>query len=374
MRIGIDARPLAWYGGVKRAAEGVTSGLQACDHRNEYFLYSDLAFPADVKMEEWRCRHVPRHFRLPGFGLAWPFLDGSRSARSDRLDAYLGLASVLPGFLGKAVKRVVAVYDVMWRICPQHMRPRARWTMRTLVENSIRRADRIVTNTRMTAEQLRVLLKVPEARISVVPLGVDRSKFLSRESASCRMNILEGFGIRNRYILAVGSVSPRKNIKTLLGAYHLLLRQGLSGYQLVIAGIREWGDSEIGVAMESLGLTGEDVAFLGHVPDEEMPALYSGADVFVFPSLFEGFGLPLLEAMACGTPAVASDNSSFPEVGGDAVQYVPPRSAEGFASAIRRLIEEPVLRQTAVENGLKRVKGFTWENTARGFMRALEEE
>lgn len=374
MRIGIDARPLAWYGGVKRAAEGVTSGLQACDHHNEYILYSDLVFPASAKLEEWRCRHVPRAFRLPGFGLAWPFLDGARSARSDHVDAYLGLASVIPGFLGKAVKRVVAVYDVMWRICPELMRPRARWSMRTLVENSIRRADQVVVNTRVIADQLGVILKVPQAKISVVPLGVDPSTFLPLDSAFCRSRILERYGVRDRYILAVGSVSPRKNLTTLLKASKLLRVGGLSDWQLVVVGVNEWGGAEIAETMSSLGLSDEDVLFLGHVPDEEMPALYSGADVFVFPSLFEGFGLPLLEAMACGTPAVASDNSAFPEVGGDAALYTPPHSAEGFAGAIERVLRDEDLRRSMVDRGMKRAREFTWERTAKGVLAALEQD
>lgn len=374
MRIGVDARPLAWYGGVRTVAHGLVSALASSDLRNEYFLYSDIDFPCDMEPTRWHRRVVPRLFRLPGFGLTWPFLDGARSARSDHLDGYLGLASVLPGFMGKFVRRVTFVHDVTWRICPELMRRRARWTMRTLVENSIRRADRVIVTTEMSAEQLRVTLKVPQAKISVAALGVDSRFFRPAGGSACRSRMEARYGIRNRYILAVGSVNPRKNITTLLKAYDLLLRQGLQGLQLVIAGIAEWGGSQIADTMHALGLTGRDVQFLGHIPDEDLPFLYGGAEVFVFPSLFEGFGLPLLEAMSCGTPAVASDNYSFPEVGGDAVLYVPPRSAEGFASAIRQLLERPALRQAMAEKGLERVKDFTWENTAQGVLKAIEQE
>lgn len=354
-------------------AHGLVSALASCDLRNEYFLYSDVDFPCDLEPTNWHRRRVHRTCRLPGFGLGWPFVEGALGARSDHLNRYLGLAGVVPGFLGGTVQRVVMVYDVLWRICPELMRPRVRWTMRTLVENSIRRADRILVNAQKTAEQLRVLLKVRQTRISVVPLGVDARLFRPAGGSACRSRVEARYGIQNRYILAVGSVNPRKNITTLLKAYDLLLRQGLQGLQLVIAGIAEWGGSQIADTMRDLGFAERDVLFLGHIPDEDLPFLYGGAEVFVFPSLFEGFGLPLLEAMACGTPAVVSDNYSFPEVGGDAVLYVPPRSAEGFASAIQQLLERPMLRQAMAEKGLERVKSFTWENTALGVLQAIEQ-
>lgn len=346
--------------------------LADLDHRNEYILYSDTHLPVDAQPGGWRHRLVPRSCRLPGFGLAWPFLDGARSARSDNLDAYLGLASVMPGFLGKSVRRVVMIYDVMWRICPDLMRPRARWSMRTLVENSIRRADRILVNTRNTEEHLRAILKIPQSRITVVPLGVDLQRFSPLDPVICRSRVKERYGVQERYILAVGSVNPRKNLVTLLEGYKLLRREGASGLQLVIVGAKEWGNSELTDAMHILGLAEDDVAFLGYIPDDEMSCLYSGADVFVFPSLFEGFGLPLLEAMACGTPVVASDNSSFPEVGGDAAIYVPPHSSDNFASAIKRLLQDSVLRGVMIKKGLERVKTLTWDNTAWGVLHALE--
>lgn len=244
--------------------------------------------------------------------------------------------------------------------------------MRALVENSIRRADKIVVNTHKTAEHLRVFLKIVQSKISVVPLGVDLQEFSPLDPVACRYKTRERYRIRGRYILAVGSVNPRKNLTTLLKAYSLLRRSGISDWQLVIVGIKEWGGSEIANATRSLGFSENDVLFLGHVEDSQMPCLYSGADVFVFPSLFEGFGLPLLEAMACGIPVVASDNSSLPDVGGDAALYAPPLSAEAFADAIRRVLEDTSFRAAIVSKGLERVKNFTWQDTARGVLAAVE--
>ncbi len=174
------------------------------------------------------------------------------------------------------------------------------------------------------------------------------------------------YGLPPRYVLAVGTLEPRKNLTTLLAAFARLRRNGEvdADLRLVLAGARGWLEEPIFATVRSLGLE-DAVRFTGFVDDDDLPAVYSGAALFVFPSLHEGFGLPLLEAMACGVPVVTSNVSSMPEVAGDAATLVDPRDGEGLAAAIGRLLRDEALRDRLREAGIARARQFSWEATAR---------
>jgi glycosyltransferase involved in cell wall biosynthesis len=165
------------------------------------------------------------------------------------------------------------------------------------------------------------------------------------------------------YVLFVGSVERRKNLRGLLQAYARLLETDVA-CPLVIVGTRRRGAGEIGRTLQELHLE-ESVIFTGYVPDADLPAIYTGADLFVFPSLYEGFGLPPLEAMACGTPVVCSNAASLPEVVGDAAIMVDPYDVEGLAEAMLRVLTDADLREHLRRKGLERARQFTWERTAR---------
>jgi glycosyltransferase involved in cell wall biosynthesis len=178
------------------------------------------------------------------------------------------------------------------------------------------------------------------------------------------------YGTSENYICAVGTVEPRKNLVTLLEAV-AILRRGKWNYQLVLAGMPGWKNSGVYDTVKRLRLADADVLFLGHVPDDDMPLLYCGSRLFVFPSLYEGFGIPLAEAMACGTPVVASNSSSIPEVVQDAAVLVSPRSPEEFAGAIRRVLSDSGLRGLLIARGLRRAAEFSWESSARKVLDVL---
>lgn len=172
------------------------------------------------------------------------------------------------------------------------------------------------------------------------------------------------YGLTPGYLLFVGTLEPRKNLPGLLTAYRILLSRGVNREPLVVVGSRGWFYDEVFARVEALGL-GAHVRFLENVPDEDLPALYSGAVLLVMPSFYEGFGLPALEALACGTPVVLSDRGSLPEVGGEAAVYVNPDSPEEIAAGVARVLEDPDLRERLRAAGLAHAARFTWEETAR---------
>ncbi len=169
------------------------------------------------------------------------------------------------------------------------------------------------------------------------------------------------FALPDEYILYFGSNKPHKNLVTLVEAYATMAAE--TGARLVIAGYWDAAYPESRRRAEALGL-GERVRFLGPVDEADAPALYSGATCFVFPSRYEGFGLPVLEAMACGAAVACSNTSSLPQVGGDAALYFAPEDIDGLAHALRRLISDPVLRQTLAQKGLEQARRFSWSRTA----------
>ena len=173
-------------------------------------------------------------------------------------------------------------------------------------------------------------------------------------------------------MLFVGNIEPRKNLTRLVEAYALLLRRSHYRGPLILAGGQGWRNSEIFRCVEELELE-KHVKFLGYVPDDVMPALMSGAEIFIYPSLYEGFGLPPLEAMACGTPVITSNVSSLPEVVGDAALMVDPHDVVALADAMHRVLTDRELREEMRRRGLERANEFSWEETARQTLRVYEE-
>ncbi len=174
---------------------------------------------------------------------------------------------------------------------------------------------------------------------------------------------LTRYGLTSGYLLFVGTLEPRKNLPGLLTAYQILRVRRVTREPLVVVGSRGWLYDEVFARVGALGLEAH-VRFLENVPDEDLPALYNGAALLVMPSFYEGFGLPALEAMACGTPVVLSDRGSLPEVGGPAAVFVDPDHPEDIAAGMARVLEDPVLRERMREASLAHAARFTWEATA----------
>lgn len=258
-------------------------------------------------------------------------------------------------------RTVVTVYDLSFLRFPEVYNRANRLYLGTFTPPSLRRADRVITISEDARRDVIELCGVVPERVAPILLAADE-RFRPAPPAD-----VEAFRVRKglpeRFVLYQGTLQPRKNVDTLVRAYAMLRGQGNDDHHLVLAGPRGWQYEPIFELIRQLGMEGS-VRFPGFVPDDELPLWYSSATVFAFPSRYEGFGLPLLEAMACGTPVVSSNASSLPEVVGDAGLLVDPTDVEGLCSALRRLLEDDALRRSLSAAGQARARAFSWHRMA----------
>ncbi len=246
--------------------------------------------------------------------------------------------------------------------------------LRRIVERtrrSVEAAERVIAPSQSTRQDLIQLLGTPPGKIRVIAHGVDpcfRPRRDARDSASARQR----FAFGRHYLLHVGTLEPRKNLTTLIGAYARLRREHRLEHLLVLTGELGWSYKGIFRLVDDLGLRNE-VRMTGRLPASDLPGLYAGADLFVCPSLYEGFGLPVLEAMACGTPVVTSNVSSLPEVAGEAALLIDPRSEAELAEAMIRALTDTSLRKQMRSSGLDQARRFSWERCARETLAVYEE-
>ena len=282
------------------------------------------------------------------------------------MDRFVGDADVfhatwhlLPGLRTPA--SVMTLYDLSFALFPEtHLRV-LRWSSNALVPRFLRACDRIIAISESTKRDAVRLYGIPESKIVVTHLAAeDRFRPADPDRvAGVRLR----FGLPPRFLLYVGTIEPRKNLGVLLGALVRLKEQGRE-VPLVVAGRLGWLYDGFLAKIRSLGL--ERLVILpGFVPDDDLPALYTAAEGFVYPSIYEGFGIPVLEAMGCGTPVLCSDASSLPEVAGDGGILLPPGDPAAWAAAIARLTGEPSLRRELRERGFRQASRFRWEETAR---------
>jgi glycosyltransferase involved in cell wall biosynthesis len=369
MRIGVDGRPLCGgggYAGIYRFVTNLFREFQRIDSSNEYYVYTknDFAFP--LSNPRWRKRVLSD--QRYGLTSRWGHLGLKHLIGLDALDVFLTTFHFFPIGLPPSLPRVLTVHDLVWHRHPETMGLRNYIMHRLFADRSISEADHIVTFSEATAADLE-MLGVARGKISVVHHAPEAA-YKPSEQAQAARYIAARYGASEDYICTVGTVEPRKNLVTLLKAISVLKKRA-RGCQLLVAGAPGWKNSIIYETVRECGLTRDDVLFLGYVPEKDMPALYCGSRLFVFPSVYEGFGIPLVEAMACGTPLVASNSSSIPEVVQDAALLVSPRSPEAFADAISRVDSDPELRSSMIAKGLRRAGDFSWECSAREVLNVL---
>jgi glycosyltransferase involved in cell wall biosynthesis len=362
MRIGVDGRPLCGgggYAGIYRFLTNLFRELQCIDNSNQYYVYTkdDFAFP--LSNPRWQKRILSDQPHR--FSSRWGQLGLKNMISQDALDAFWGTFHFFPFGLPSSLPTLLTVYDLGWRRHPETMTARNYLTHRLFANSATFKADDIITISEFTAAELQTF-GVARKKISIVYPAPEAVYKPSGQTQAARY-IATKYGAREQYICAVGTVEPRKNLVTLLRAISVLKKRKWP-CQLLVAGASGWKNSAIYETMRKCGLTKNDVLFLGYVAESDMPALYCGARLFVFPSLYEGFGIPLVEAMACGTPVVASNSSSFPEVVQDAAVLVSPRSPEEFAGAISRVVRDEELRSSMIAKGLRRAGDFSWEASA----------
>jgi glycosyltransferase involved in cell wall biosynthesis len=310
-----------------------------------------------------RFQRVP----LPGCRL-WPCLVTLGNvmiplrARLLELDLVHDPTGATPLFFrpGRA-RTVVTIHDVFPWSCPGTSTLLDTLIHRYWLPRVLPRVDAVITDSQASKVDIVRFLGIPAARIRVIYPGVNTAHGPTSQSQIAV--IRSSHGLPGSYILFVGSIEKRKNLHGLLHAYARLRKMGET-HPLVVVGMRRWRYTETTETLRELDLE-QHVIFTGYMPDADLPALYSGADLFVFPSLYEGFGLPPLEAMACGTPVVCSNAASLPEVVGNAAITVDPHDAEGLAEAMHLVLTDVDLHEELREKGLERARQFTWERTAR---------
>ena len=264
-------------------------------------------------------------------------------------------------FIKLKSKKIVTVYDITPYVVPESFTPITLLRYKLLFSKTIKTADKIIAISNRTKKDLINYFNIPAKEIEVIYLAADEKfKLLNKEEIN---GIRQKYNLNFPFILYVGTLEARKNIPTLIKAFYKLKKKNIE-HKLVIAGKKGWKYKNIFEIMEKLNLQ-NDVIFTGYVPDEDLPALYNVADLFVYPSLYEGFGLPPLEAMACGTPVITSNTSSLPEVVGDAGIMVDPYDVDGLADAMYEVLTDEGLRANMIKKGLERTEMFSWEKCAR---------
>jgi glycosyltransferase involved in cell wall biosynthesis len=324
-------------------------------HRYSVFL-SEHRF-ADARL---RLYYTPWPTHRPVVRILWEQLMQPIALHRREVDLLHAMAFVGP--LVTPCPFVVTIYDLSFLHCPDAFRPWNRWYLSTFTALSVRRARRVIVISKSTKRDVVDMLGVPPDRVDVAYCGVD--EIFHPLPAAEVANFRHERALPDRFILFLGTLEPRKNVQKLIRAYSRWRKVEPGIPKLVVAGGKGWYYDRIFDEVESLGLTGE-VIFPGYVMQEDLPWWYSAADLFVYPSRFEGFGMPVLEAMACGTPVVTTNVAALPEVAGDAALLVDPDDETQLVEVMRQALRDEALRQEMRAKGLAQAASFTWARTAR---------
>jgi len=265
--------------------------------------------------------------------------------------------------------QIITIHDLI-SLRYKNISPHQRFYFKYLLPFLVSRARLIVTVSETSKRDIVHFLKCPENKVQVIHNGYDNTHYYGTGERSDRID--QAYGVRN-YLLAVGPTYPHKNFETLIDAYASLDARVRKDHPLVIAGGMKAYITKLKQRVRKAGLD-DDIHFLGYVPFESMPSLYREAFLLVFPSLYEGFGIPLVEAMACGCPVIVSDTSSMPEVCGDAAFYIDPNSKESIRKSIETLVADAGLRDCLRQKGYARAAHFSWKKAAESFKSLIENQ
>jgi len=374
MIIGVDASR-AFVGertGTENYSYKLLEALGKIDQRNRYSVYTRPFKGYPLKGGKFMFREI-----------GWPRLwtQGGLAMRTwiDPLDVLFVPAHTLPVLRRPGLPTVVTIHGLEYEYLPEYYQFPQKVYLTWSTRYAVHYATRIISVSHFTAEELVSRLGAQRARIRVVQEGVDAEVYSKAYNDREKHSVLKGLGVQKPYILFVGVVQPRKNLVRLIEAFSLVVkrglgeeRAGLSDLTLVIAGKPGWMYGEVIAAPERFGVKGR-VMFTGFVKDEHLPILLQEAEVLIQPSLTEGFGLPVLEAMAAGTPVVAARAGALSEVGGDAAIYFDPTNVEEMAERMVLVLTNKVMMERLRTKGWARVKQFSWEKAARATLDVIQE-
>lgn len=271
---------------------------------------------------------------------------------------------VPPGVQGR---KITIIHDMGYKAYPETVNRKTRNWLRLSLKKSCRHADHIITDSEFSKKEIIKYLRVNSQKITVVPCAVNHEEFRTDYSVEKIEEVKNKYHIDEKYFLYLGTIEPRKNLERLIKAYAELVNRRQNVPQLVLAGGKGWYYDSIFQMVDTYHLK-EKVIFTGYVEQKDSPLLMSGAIAFVFPSLYEGFGMPPLEAMACGTPVITSKTTSLPEVVGDAGILIDPEDIEELSDAMEQMMDNEELREKLKKAGQKRAEKFTWKKSAEILM------
>jgi glycosyltransferase involved in cell wall biosynthesis len=359
MRIGIDGRYIQdHYPGIGRYTYNLASRLPEVAQDTEFVLLHDPRL-ANTRYDVER---LSRHAKLEVVTIDIPTVSVQEQYELRSLVNRLSLDLlhspylIMPYYL--PCPSVVTVYDLIPLIYPQYLPHRwASWVLRAATSLAVRRAGQIIAISESTKRDLTRLLGAARGKTTAIPLAADeRFRPLEREQWG---EVVRSYSLPERYVLYMGINKPHKNLVFLLRVFSRLSTDA----RLVLAGKEDPRYPQAREEARRLGLA-DRVLFLGEISDTDLPALYNGAQTFVFPSLYEGFGLPVLEAMACGVPVVCSNTSSMPEIVGDAAITLDPQDTDAWVAALTEVLGKEDLRAQMRMKGLERAETFSWQETA----------
>ncbi|HZC07041.1 MAG TPA: glycosyltransferase family 1 protein [Ktedonobacterales bacterium] len=365
MRILVDyTSAIAQGAGIGRYTRSLMNALLRVDHGDRFTLFSaerptaERTFPSAPN-----ARAVIGHLDNRRMTILWHRLRAPLpiEALAGRADVLHAPDFSLPPTIG--ARKVVTIHDLAFMTHPECAVPALRGYLNRVVPHAVSRADHIIAVSQRTADDLVELLGVAPKKISVIHLGVDPA--VRRVGDAATLSAAEArYDLQRPFALAVGTIEPRKNYARLIEAFARARGRQGGPTQLVMMGRKGWLYDDVFDAVERLGLR-DAVRFLDYIPDGDLATLYSLASVVAMPSLYEGFGIPVVEAMACGTPVIASSGGSLPEIVGDAGVLVAADDTEGLAEALVRTVSDDALRTDLVARGYERVRAFDWDVAAR---------
>ena len=361
MHIAIDAHSVGTQlGGNESYATNLIEALAEIDQTNLYTLFVTKAVALERFNNRWPNFQVKQ--TLPHTPLVRIPLTLSRELRRNPVDV-LHVQYTAPPFAPCPV--VTTIHDLAFEHLPETFKRRSWMQLRLTVRRTARRAAHIITVSEYSRVDISRTYGIAPDRITVTPEAAPRH-FAPITNETELRRIRERYGIQANYILSLCSIQPRKNLVRLIEAYSCLRGVHPEGKlpQLVLAGKRGWLDNETFRAAER-NAVGGDILFTGYVPEPDLVGLYSGAICFVYPSYFEGFGLPVVEAMQCGVPVVTGNRTSLPEVVGDAGLLFDPFDTQALVNALTQVISDPAYRAKLRAKGLERARTFNWKTTAQ---------
>lgn len=362
MKILLDAHYIgSQAGGNETYTRSLVEGLRHADCRHDVTLLMDPSRVSDPITAGFKVRSLHLHsayLRVP-FVLPYEAL----RAKADLLHMQYTAPPWSP------CPYVVTMHDIVAFRLPESMPFRDRHRLRLLSRNTLRRAARVFTVTRAMKREITEHFDIDPDRIDVTPNANDPA-FVPIESGAAFARVREKYALPNDYVLYVGLLQPRKNIARLARAFAKLVREGFP-HALVIVGKKAWLYGDMLREIQSLGLESR-IHFTGYAAHDDLPVIYSMADVFAFVSLYEGFGIPVTEALACGTPVVASTDPALMEVSGGAALYPDPLDVDSIAAALRRALTDGGWRAEARARGLAHVKQYTAEALGRAVLQGYE--